>query len=117
MKFITSLFLMALLSFSFCIFLPWWSIAIACFVVAICIPQKNWVSFIAGFISLFLLWYGLSFWMSFQNGHILANRISKFILLQENSFLLVFITAFIGGIVGGFSALSGTLIRKNFNHA
>jgi len=117
MKFITSLLLMALLSFSLCIFLPWWSIAIACFVVALCIPQKNGLSFIAGFIALFLLWYGLSFWMSFQNGHILANRISKLILQQENSFLLVLITALIGGIVGGFAALSGSLFRKNFKHA
>ncbi len=117
MKFITSLILMALLSFSLCIFLPWWSIAIACFLVALCIPQKNWVSFISGFSSLFLLWYGLSFLMSFQNGHLLANRISTLILKQENSFLLVLITALIGGIVGGFAALSGSLIRKNFKHA
>lgn len=117
MKFINTLFLMALLSFSLCIFLPWWSIAIACFLVALCIPQKNWVSFIAGFISLFLLWYGLSFWMSFQNGHILANRMSKLILQQENSFLLVMITALIGGVIGGMAALSGSLIRKIFTHA
>jgi hypothetical protein len=117
MKFITTLILMALLSFSLSIFLPWWSIAIACFLVALCIPQKNWVSFISGFLSLFLLWYGLSFWMSFQNGHLLANRISTLILKQENSFLLVLITALIGGIVGGFAALSGSLIRKNFKNA
>jgi hypothetical protein len=117
MKFISSLFLMALLSFSLCIFLPWWSIAIVCFVVAVCIPQKNWLSFMAGFISLFLLWYGLSFWMSFQNGHLLANRISTLILKQENSFLLVLITALIGGMVGGLAALSGSLIRKIFSNA
>jgi hypothetical protein len=55
--------------------------------------------------------------MSFQNGHILANRMSKLILQQENSFLLVLITALIGGIVGGLAALSGSLIRKNFKHA
>jgi hypothetical protein len=108
---------MALLSFSLCIFVPWWSIAIACFLVALFIPQKNWVSFVAGFVSLFLLWYGLSFWMSFQNGHLLANRISTLILKQENSFLLVLISALIGGIVGGFAALSGSLINKNFKHA
>ena len=108
---------MALLSFSLCIFLPWWSIAIVCFVVAVCIPQKNWLSFMAGFISLFLLWYGLSFWMSFQNGHLLANRISILILKQENSFLLVLITALIGGMVGGLAALSGSLIRKIFSNA
>jgi len=117
MKFITSLILMALLSFSLCIFLPWWGIGIACFLVAICIPQKNWVSFIAGFSSLFLLWYGLSFWISFHNGHLLANRISTLILKQENSFLLVLITALIGGIVGGLAALSGSLFRKNFKNA
>lgn len=61
MKFFVSLLLTALLSFAACLYLPWWSIALAAFLVAALVPQKPFRSFLAGFAALFLLWGGLSF--------------------------------------------------------
>ena len=113
MKFFISLILTMLLSFAACLFLPWWSIAIAAFVVAALIPQKPGKAFLTGFIALFLLWGGLSYWMSNNNDHILAQKVSQLILKMDNPILLIFATALIGALVAGFAALAGSYLRKS----
>ena len=112
MKFIISFILTALLSFGLCLFLPWWSIAIAAFIVAALIPQKPFKAFACAFLALFLLWGGLSFWISNNNHHLLAHKMSLLILKMDNTGLLFFVTAFIGAIIAGFAALAGSYARK-----
>ena len=112
MKFFISLILTILLSFAACLFLPWWGIAIAAFVVAALIPQKPFKAFLTGFIALFLLWGGLSFWISNNNNHILAHKVSQLILKMDNPYLLILATALIGAIVAGLAALAGSYMRK-----
>ena len=113
MKFITSLILTALLSFAACLYTPWWSIAIAAFLVAVLIPQKPGKAFLTAFLALFLLWGGLSFWISNNNAHLLAHKISLLILKIDSPYLLMLATALIGGLVGGFAALTGAFARKS----
>ncbi|KAA9034630.1 hypothetical protein FW778_21710 [Ginsengibacter hankyongi] len=113
MKFIVSIILTALLSFCACLFFPWWSIAVVAFLVAALIPQAPLVSFISGFIALFLLWGSLSFWISTNNDHILAHRVSLLIFKVDNPFLLIIVTALIGALVGGFAALTAGYIRPS----
>jgi hypothetical protein len=113
MKFILSLILTALLSFVACLFLPWWSIAIAAFAVAALIPQSPGKSFLTGFTALLLLWVGLSFWISNNNGHLLAHKVSMLILKMDNPFVLIFATAVIGALVAGVAALSGSYLRQS----
>jgi hypothetical protein len=113
MKFFISLILTILLSFAACLFLPWWSIVIAAFVVAALIPQKPLKAFLTGFIALFLLWGVLSFWMSNNNDHILAHKVSQLILKMDNPYLLILATALIGALVAGFAALAGSYLRKS----
>jgi hypothetical protein len=112
MKFFISLILTILLSFAACLFLPWWSIAIAAFIVAALIPQKPFKAFLTAFIALFLLWGGLSFWMSNNNDHILAHKVSQLILKMDNPYVLILATALIGALVAGFAALGGSYLRK-----
>lgn len=112
MKFLISFILTILLSFAACLFLPWWSIAIAAFLVAALIPQKPFKAFLTGFIALFLLWGGLSFWLSNNNDHILAHKVSQLILKMDNPYLLMIATALIGALVAGFAALAGSYLRK-----
>ena len=112
MKFFISLILTILLSFALCLFLPWWSIAIAAFVVAALIPQKPFKAFVTGFIALFLLWGGLSFWMSNNNDQVLAHKVSQLILKMDNPIILILATALIGALVAGFAALAGSYLRK-----
>lgn len=112
MKFVTSIILTALLSFAACLFLPWWTIAIAAFIVAALIPQKPLRAFIAAFTALLLLWGGLSFFISSNNEHILAQKVSLLILKIDKPLYLILLTAIIGAIVAGFSALSGSYLRN-----
>ena len=114
MKFFTSILLTALLSFATCLFLPWWIIAIAGFLVAFGIPQKAGLSFLTGFLALFFLWAGLSYWTSTANNHLLAHKISLLFLKVDNPLLLIFLTGLIGGLVAGFGSLTGRLTRKLF---
>ena len=104
--------LTTLLSFAMCLFLPWWSIAIAAFIVAAIIPQSAVKSFLTGFTALFLLWGALSFWISNNNEHLLAHKVSMVLLKMDNPWMLIFATAFIGALVAGFAALSGSFLRK-----
>lgn len=112
MKFIVALILTALLSFAACLYLPWWSIAIAAFVVAALIPQKPGKAFLAGSLALFLLWGGLSFWISNANEHVLAHKVSILMLGGDHPYLLMLATAVIGALVAGIAALSGSYVRK-----
>jgi len=113
MKFIVSILLIALLSVAACLYLPWWTIAIVAFIVAALIPQKPWKAFLAGFIALLLLWGSLSWYISSNNNHLLAHKVSMIILKMDSPYLLITATAIIGALVGGFGSLSGSYLRKS----
>lgn len=110
MKFFLSFVLIALLSFAACLYFPWWSIAIASFIVTLFLPQRPGKSFLSAFASLFLLWGGLAFWLSFNNGHNLAHKMSLVILKSGSAYLLILVTALIGAVVAGLAALCAALI-------
>lgn len=112
MKFIVSAILIILFSFLACFYFPWWAVGIVAFLVSIIIKQGHLASFICGFVSLFLLWGFLSFWISFLNGHILAHRVSLLLFKTDSPFLLIGVTALIGAMVAGFAALTGSFVRK-----
>ena len=111
MKFISALILTVLLSFIAGLYFPWWSIAIAAFITALLIYQKSWKAFLSGFVALLLLWGGLAYWIDIKNESILSSRISQLFGIGNNSFLLIVITGKIGGLVGGFAAMSGSFLR------
>ena len=112
MKFIVTVLLISILAFSACLFMPWWSIAITSFFVSVFIPQKNGMAFLAGFLAVFLLWFGLTFNISQQNNDILAHRISMLVLKKDSPLLLMLVTATIGALVSGMASLTGSLMRK-----
>jgi hypothetical protein len=100
-----------LLSFIAGLYLPWWSIAIVAFLSALLMQPKIWVGFIAGFLGIFLLWAALSFWIDVNNESILSHKIAQLFPLGGSSVLLILVTAFVGGLVGGFAAMAGSSIR------
>jgi hypothetical protein len=99
-----------LLSFAACLYFPWWSIAVAAFIVSALISQSPGKSFASGFIALFLLWGGLCFWISNNNDHILAHKVSLLILKMDNPILLIFATGLIGAVIAGFAAITGSFL-------
>jgi hypothetical protein len=106
------LFLIILiLSFASGYFLPWWVVAIAAFLAAFFIGKTSGQSFWSGFGAVFIVWTVLALFKSIPNDHILVTRIAKMFHLPHWTFIL-FVTALIGGIVGGMSALSGVLLKR-----
>jgi hypothetical protein len=112
MKFLSVFILTALLSIAACLYLPWWAIAIVAFIVALAIPLKPFTSFVAGFAALFFAWGGLAWFISSNNEHLLAHKVSLLILKSDSPYLLILATAIIGALVAGFAALSGSYLRK-----
>jgi hypothetical protein len=103
MKFFAALILTALLAYIAGIYLPWWSVAIAAFIVAVLVHQKAGKALLAGFLGVFLLWAGLAFWIDFQNDSILSKRIANLLPLHGNTLLLIVVTGLIGGLVAGLA--------------
>lgn len=112
MKFTVSTILTLLLSFAAGLYLPWWSLAPAAFIVALAIPMKPWQNGLAGFIGLLLLWGGLAYWIDVSNQHILSQKVAQILPLGGSYRLLILATAFIGALVAGLAALTGSYARK-----
>lgn len=111
MKLLLSILLTATLSYIAGIYLPWWSMAIIAFAIALFIPQKPGYGFLSGFLGIFFMWGLVAFWWDIKNDSILSGRIAQLFQLGENPFLLILVTAFVGGLVGGFAAMSGSSLR------
>ncbi|MDO6430104.1 hypothetical protein Q4E93_05885 [Flavitalea sp. BT771] len=112
MKFIITTLLIALLSFVCGLYLPWWGFALAAFLVSALIPQRPGISFLAGFLGLFLLWTLLSWAMDAPNNSILSKKIAVLLPLGGSTVLLILITALVGALVGGGAALTGSYIHR-----
>ena len=113
MKLIISILLTVLLAYTIGLFeFPWWSFTITTIAVFAAIPQHPGKSFLAGFVSVFCLWAVLALKIDFANEHLLSQKVAGILPLKGNYFLLILITAIVGGLVAGFSATTGSLLRK-----
>lgn len=114
MKFSVAVLLTALLSFFAGLYIPlWWFFAIVAFIVALLVHQKPLKAFLAGFLGMLLLWGVLSFWADIKNEGILSAKIAGILPLGGSSVLLILVTGFIGGLVGGLAALAGSYLRSS----
>ncbi len=111
MRFILAVLLTATLSFIAGLYTPWWSIAVVSFLVALLVKQRYGVAFLSGFLGIFLLWGGLSFWIDTKNNGVLSHKMAQLFPLGGSSVLLILVTALVGGLVGGFAAMSGSTLR------
>ena len=112
MKFLISTIAIIILSFVASLYFPWWVISIVAFAISFIIPLKAGISFVSGFMALFILWASIAFWISSSNENILAHKISMIILKQDSPVLLIIITGIVGGLVSGLAALSGSYLRN-----
>jgi hypothetical protein len=113
MKFLVSLLLTSLLAFVAGLYLPWWSLAVAAFLVAVAIHQRWWKALLSGFLGVFILWAILAWLRDGPNDSILSKKVAQLFSLGESPILLILVTAFIGALVAGMSALSGSFLRDN----
>jgi len=112
MKFGVSVLLTIIASFAAGLYLPFWSVALVSFVVAVFIYQKPGMAWITGFVSILIFWGLLAFWIDTLNDSILSTRMASLFPLGGSGSLLILITAVVGAIIGGLAALSGSFLRK-----
>jgi len=106
-----SLLLTVALAYALGLFLPWWSTAVAAAAVMAGLGLRPLPAFLLGFASVFLFWSGWILSRSIANDHILAQRMSAFILGAENPWLLMALSAALGGLMGGLGGLCGSLFN------
>ena len=116
LKYILSILVTALLAFVSGLYMPWWGIAPAAFLVSAAIPQKPAFSFLSGFLGVFLLWEVLAWWIDNKNSGILSQKIASIFGLGGSSLLLIVITSLIGALVAGSAALAGSYFRRLIFH-
>lgn len=111
MRFLLATLLTAVLAFLAGLFLPWWSIALVAFLVALFLSQHIGLGFLSGFLGIFILWGLLAFWIDVKNESILSHKVAQLFPLGGSSVLMILVTALVGALVGGFAAMAGSSLR------
>jgi hypothetical protein len=93
---------------------PWWSCAIVAFYVGLWIADSPGKSYAYGFAAMLLMWTVYAGFQSSMNGGLIGGAFSNVFGGKISSGQLIAATGFIGGLVGGFSAMTGTLLRDIF---
>jgi len=106
MKFLAQVLVTMIVCFALQYFLPWWTMALGAFVIGYLFGNTGFTSFGAGLLGVGLLWFLMAYYIDITTNSILTDKVGK--LLPLNVFLL---TTLIGGLVGGFAALTGALLK------
>jgi cell division protein FtsX len=109
MKFAAQVLVVALVGGLLQTFFPWWTMAIGAFVVGFIFASPGWKSFFAGLVGVGLLWFAMSFYIDSQTQSILTEKVARLFPTKTVPLLFV-VTAFIGGLVGGFASLTGSVL-------
>lgn len=115
MKFIVATLLHAFLAFAIGLYsqFPWWLFIATSAVVSFFIAQAPAKSFFAGFIGIAALWAGLAMGKDVANAHLLSSKVAQILPLGGSYVVLILVTALVGGLLGGFAALTGAYLRSN----
>lgn len=96
-----------LLALSFSFFLPWWSVMLAAFITAFRLPLKGSSVFLVPFFAILLFWAGYSYILASKNDFILSKKIAILLPLEGNPYVLLLVTAIVGGLAAGIAAIFG----------
>ncbi len=111
LKFFLKIIFTGAVAFLLQLYLPWWSIAFAGFLISFILSSSVVLSFFSGFLGISIYWGALAFFIDNANNHILSTRVAEIFSLP-NSAILILITAIVGGLIGGFGALTGSQLRN-----
>lgn len=110
MKFITQVFVIAIFALILEMALPWWGIFIAALIGGFAVSQKDGMVFIAGFLGIGLLWLLQIYLIDADNASILSNKVAQIFGLSSG-FMMILLSAVIGGLCGGIGAMLGKSLR------
>lgn len=100
--------LIFVLAFILNLFLPWWSVAVPGLIFGYSFRKKAGASFGWGFLALFLLWGIQAAYIHMANDGILSTRVAE-MLGVGSPYLVILITAVLGGLVSGLATMTGSL--------
>ncbi|GGK31066.1 hypothetical protein GCM10007962_26800 [Yeosuana aromativorans] len=95
-------------------FLPWWSVMVSAFLTSLIVSLKKGAVFFVPFLAIALLWIGQAFYLSSSNDFILAKKIAVLLPLQGNPYLLMAVSAIIGGLAAGIAGVFGKQCQTLF---
>lgn len=111
-RFIIKLVIIGGLSFVGQLYFPWWIIMAVPFVINIIIKTKGISAFFSSFLAVSILWFVLTWTIHQNTDGLLSKKMAEILPLQGNAIILIFITAFLGGLASGFAGLTGNAFRN-----
>ncbi|MDI9337874.1 MAG: hypothetical protein QM539_05565 [Alphaproteobacteria bacterium] len=114
LKFLTAFLLAFILSFAICIYtlFPWWSFTIGIFFIGYYFNLNAFLTFFSNFMGVAACWFFWAVYKDYNNNHILSIKMSQILMHSNRYEILYFISALIGGILGGFAALAGKNMQR-----
>ena len=103
-----------ILAFVMGYFFEWWTVAIAAFIGGAIFGTSNGETFAKGMAAVTTLWLLMVCYYHFSTQGILSNKIAQILPVGGNVGILIAATVLIGGLVGGWGAMSGFLVRNLF---
>lgn len=91
--------------------LPWWSVAVVCYMVSRRVAQSRAKAFLMGFLGIAVFWLIAVLIRDIGNDHILSARMAELFHLPVAVFIGV--NVLLGGLVGGVGAWVGALMRRS----
>lgn len=111
MQFLVQVFFTSLLSYIFQqFFTAWVVVPIALLVSFVIAPNKLFAKFLGGFTAISLLWMVQATLIDIFTKAILSTKIAAMLGLKS-VMILILVTGFVGGILGGLGAASGQCLR------
>ncbi|HEU5290350.1 MAG TPA: hypothetical protein VFU05_06890 [Cyclobacteriaceae bacterium] len=108
MKFLIQLITIGISAFILELVMPWWCIAIVAFAAGYALKSK--ANFLAGLFGIGLLWLIKAWMLDASASAPLTERVAAIFSLSKP--LLMLVTALVGGLVGGFAAMTGASLKK-----
>ena len=91
---------------------PWWIIAVVALYVGYFVYESPAKSFAYGTAAVTLMWLTYAGIQSSMNGGLMSNSVSDMTGGKLSATQLMVFTGLLGGLVGGFAAMTGTMLRQ-----
>lgn len=128
MRFLLKVALIAAGAFLVSQFFDWWAQLLVALAVGLLFSRKKkqWkfgrkqkapLSFLTGFVALFLLWGIMAYLINVNNSGVLSQKMANFLVpgtgeSTQAAYILILATAAVGGLAGGFATMTGNLLGE-----
>lgn len=113
MKFILKVLLITGIYYLIQPYFPWYVVVLSPLFIGFLFNSSRWSTFLAGFLGIALVWLYVIITTDASNQSILSSKIATMFGLPSKEWL-IFMNILLGGVLGGWAALTGLSFRKLF---